>query len=243
MLKKKLLILSWCTALLGFGCTAPVLRQDIPVSTNPMGAKIYADGKPAGQTPTTVSLERTRNHILTLVKDNYQQQDVVITRQYQSNKVLMNAVMSGVNSGLFFKNKQMGLSSGMGSISSQEQTGEAYVLVPAAVSVNLVPLSGSPTPAPAATWPGQATVTADDSQGAAANQDVSATDLLKAGIAAGAAVAAAQAKPIEKNWDTSSSTKSYVRPDGTRVTKKSGTSVGVGVDPAGLVNTLDKLFN
>lgn len=243
MLKKNLLILLWGTALFGFGCTAPVLRQDIPVSTNPMGAKIYADGKPAGQTPTTVSLERTRNHILTLVKENYHQQDVVITRQYQSNKVMMNAVMSGVNSGLFFKNTQMGLSSGMSAISSQEQTGEAYLLAPATVSVNLVPLSGASTQSPDAGGYQQPPVTGTDSQPAPTDQDISATDLLKTGIAAGAAVGAAQAKPIEKNWETSSSTKSYVRPDGTQVTKKSSTSVGVGVNPAGLVNTLEKLFN
>ena len=73
-------------ALLGFGCSTPVLRQDIPVSSNPMGAKIYADGQFAGQTPGTVSLERTKDHILTLVMDNYRQEDVEIRKQYQSKK-------------------------------------------------------------------------------------------------------------------------------------------------------------
>ncbi len=125
---------SSCYALFGFGCETMVLRQDIPVSTNPMGAKIYANGNLVGQTPGTVSLERTRNHILTLVKENYRRQDVVITKQYQSNKVLMNAVRSGLDAGLFFKDKRMGINSGFGSISRQEETGEAYVLVPTTVS-------------------------------------------------------------------------------------------------------------
>lgn len=187
-----------------------------------------------GKTPATVSLERTRDHILTLVKDNYHQQDVVVTRQYQSGKVMRNAVLSGVNSGLFFKDKRMGVSSGMSSLSRQEQTGEAYILVPATVSVSLTPLDGSaPVPAAAAGYvpsPG-----ADGSSPAAG--------VLEAGVVAGAAIGAAQAKPIEKQWQTSSSSKSYVTPDGTQVTKKSSTSVGVGVNPAGVLNVLDKLFN
>ena len=241
MLKKKHFILLWCTALFGFGCTVPVLRQDVPVSTNPMGAKIYVNGKLEGQTPATVSLERTRNHILTLVKENYRQQDVVITKQYQSDKVLMNAVLTGVNSGLFFKDKRMGISSGMSSISRQEETGEAYVLVPPAVSINLVPLSGAPLPFPADEGYSAGPVT-QSSQSAPSDSGISAAGLLKAGVVAGAAVGAAQAKPIEKKWQTSSSTKSYVRPDGTQVTKKSSSSVGVGIDPAGLVKTLDTLF-
>jgi hypothetical protein len=241
MMKKKYVIMLCCCALFGFGCETKVLRQDIPVSTNPMGAKIYANGNFVGQTPDTVSLERTRNHILTLVKDNYRQQDVVITKQYQSNKVLMNAVRSGLDSGLFFKDKRMGINSGFGSISRQEETGEAYALVPTTVSVNLVPLSGLPVPSPAAAgYP--ADTAAVDSHAVPGDMDVTAKDVLQAGVVAGAAAGAAQAKPIEKNWQTSSSSKSYVEPDGTRVTKKSSTSVGVSVDPSQIITTLDTLF-
>ncbi|MDD2321408.1 MAG: PEGA domain-containing protein [Geobacteraceae bacterium] len=241
MIKKKYVIGLCCCALFGFGCETKVLRQDIPVSTNPMGAKIYADGNFVGQTPGTVSLERTRNHILTLVKENYRQQDVVITKQYQSNKVLMNAVRSGLDSGLFFKDKRMGINSGFGSISRQEETGEAYNLVPATVSVSLLPLSGAAlSPAGAGGYPADAA--AVDSQPVPANQDITARDVVQAGVVAGAAVGAAQVKPIEKNWQTSSSSKSYVEPDGTQVTKKSSTSVGVSVNPAQIINTLDTLF-
>jgi len=242
MLKMKCFILLVGLALFAVGCQPTVLRQDIPVSTNPMGATIYADGKLVGQTPCTVSLDRTNNHILTLVKDTYRQQDVVITKQYQSNKVLRNAVMSGVNSGLFFKDKRMGVSSGFGSISGQEATGEAYILVPATVSVDLTPSNGSTIVSSGAEgYPTASSAVA--SQDISANSDISATDVLKAGIVAGAAVGAAEAKPIEKNWQTSSSSHSYVRPDGTEVTKKSSTSAGVSFNPAGLLNTIDTLFN
>jgi len=124
---------------LGTGCSMQVLRQDIPVSTNPMGAQIYVDGQFAGTTPGTVSLERTRNHIITLVKEDHRQEDVVIRKQYQQDHVLRKAVQSGLNSGLFFKDPLTGLQSGFGSMSAQEGTGEAYVLVPPAVKVDLLP--------------------------------------------------------------------------------------------------------
>ena len=124
------------------GCARTVLKQDIPVTTNPMGAMIYTNGQLMGATPGTVSLERNRNHILTLIKENYRQEDVIITKQYQKDRVYLKAIQSGVNSGLFFKNPAMGINSGMDSISAQEETGEAYVLSPPAVKVDLKPLSG-----------------------------------------------------------------------------------------------------
>jgi hypothetical protein len=241
MLKPKYVFVVFCSALFLSGCETIVLRQDIPVSTNPMGARIFANGQYVGQTPATVSLERTKNHILTLVKENYRQEDVVISRQYQSDKVLMNAVLTGVNSGLFFKDKRMGVSSGMGSISRQEATGEAYILVPPAVKVSLIPLDGSSALAPdAGGYP--ASPSAVDSRSSSVNTGFTADDALKAGIVAGVVAGTAQAKPIEKKWETSSTSKSYVKSDGTVVTKKSSTSVGVSVNPSGLVQALDILF-
>lgn len=243
MLAMKYAVVVFCiVALFGGGCETVVLRQDIPVSTNPMGARILADGKPAGQTPGAVSLERNRDHILTLVKDNYQQVDIVISRQYQSNKVLMKAVQSGVNSGLFFKNAGMGMNSGFNSISNQESTGEAYVLVPPSVAVVLIPLQGQA----ARPAQGQAYPAAPSSGGPPpppASTDIATKDLIQAGVIAGAVVGANQAKPVEKKWETSSSSRTYREPDGTVVTKKSSTSVSVGVNPAGLMNALDTLFS
>jgi len=239
MMNRKLFIVTAIISLLGFGCETPILRQDIPVSTNPMGAKIYADGQLAGQTPGTVSLERTRDHILTLVKENYRQEDVVIRKQYQSDKVLMKAVQSGVNSGLFFKDTRMAVNSGYNSISRQEESGEAYILIPPAVKISLVPLYGPPPGSPGA---GGYPPAAVDSPTPPADTGLTAKDMLKAGIVAGAAAGAAQTKPIEKKWETSSSSKSYTKPDGTMVTEKSSTSVGVSVNPAGLLNALDTLF-
>jgi hypothetical protein len=248
MIKKKYFFLLCFIAFLGSGCETPILRQDIPVSSNPMGAKIYADGRFFGQTPGTVSLERTRDHILTIVKENYRQEDLMIRKQYQSDRVLMKAIQSGVNSGLFFKDTRMGVNSGFSSISRQEETGEAFILVPPAVMVNLIPLYGPPsdTPVPPPGSPpyqgtpyGQSPSAYDSPS---ANTGNTVKDVLKAGVVAGAAAGAAQAKPIEKRWETSSSSRSYTQSDGTRVTEKSGTSVGVSVNPAAAMGSLIDLL-
>lgn len=249
MSNNKICVSAVIIAVLLYGCTPAVLKQTIPVSTNPMGAKIYVNGQVAGQTPGTVSLERNRDHILTLVKDNYRQEDVVIRKQYQSGKVFMKAIQSGVNSGLFFKDAGMALSSGYGSYSRQEETGEAYILTPPAVKLDLTPLHepvksnvNSPSGVSRA-----GTVSTDETSQASVSHPsdtgLAAKDVLKAGIVAGAAVGASQAKPIEKKWDTSSSSKTYTKPDGTIVTEKSSTSVGVGVNPAGMIKLLDALFD
>jgi hypothetical protein len=225
-------------AFLGSGCSVPVLKQDIPVTTNPMGAKIFTDGKLAGQTPGTVSLERNRDHILTLVKDDYRQEDVIIRKQYQSDKVFMKAIQSGVNSGLFFKDPRMAVNSGYSSISRQEESGEAYILDPSAVKVTLTPLSGITSPVEQ----GLTAMPPATADAPVADKGITVKDVLKAGIIAGAAVGATQVKPAEKKWETSSSSQSYVKPDGTKVTEKSSTSVGVSFNPAGMVNALDVLF-
>ncbi len=232
MIHSKLYLIMGLIVFIGIGCSQPILKQDIPVTTNPAGARIYANGQLVGSTPGSISLERNRDHIVTLMKENYRQEDVVVRRQYQQGKVLMKAVQSGVNSGLFFKDSRMGINSGMGSISMQESTGEAYILVPPVIVMNLSGLYGPPAP-PAIYTPDAGPNTSGSSPG---------RDLLTAGVVAGAAVGAAQSKPIEKKWETSSSSRSYVKPDGTKVTEKSSTSVGVSFNPAGMANIIDTLF-
>lgn len=238
--------------LIGFGCSQPVLKQDIPITTNPMGARIYANGQPVGATPTTVSLERNRDHILTLVKDRYRQEDVVITRQYQKERVYLKAIQSGVNSGLFFKDPRMGINSGMGSIATQEETGEAYVLVPPAVKLTLTPLSDPSGAAPAGTGPArsapaQSTVSEGSSQAGQSSETMNAPpldnkEMARGLLKIGAAAALTQMRPLEKKVETSSSSKTSVRPDGTVVREQSSTSVGASINPAGLVDALDILF-
>ncbi len=248
MILRKSILLFLLVALTGFGCETVILKQDIPVSTNPMGAKIYANGNYVGKTPATVSLERTRDHIITLVKDDYRQADVAIQRRYQSEKVLMNAVRSGINAGTFFKDTRMGVNSGFSSSSRAEETGEAYLLVPPVVRVDLVPVSGAVSSGPpqGPRRGGAAASDAPDSQVLDSDypqeQKFTGQDAVRAGVVAGAAAAAAQVKPIEKKWETSSSMRTYLKPDGSVVRESSGTSVGVSVNPLGLLNLIDKFM-
>ena len=239
MLDKKLLPVLFFLVFFSFGCETVVLRQEIPVTTNPMGARIYVNGQPRGQTPGEVSLERNKNHVITLVKDGYRQEDVVIQRQYQSTKVLMKAIHSGISAGSFFKDTGMGINSGFSSMSNQEATGEAYLLVPPAVKVNLYPLSGYPADDRGTGWRPSGSPAADVPPPPEA--DLTPKDLLKAGIIAGS-VAAAQSKPIEKKWETSSSSRTYTRSDGTMVSEKSSTSVGVGINPLGVLELIDLIM-
>lgn len=141
-MSKRLLPLA-CAALL-CACAPTVMTQPVPVSTDPTGVNVAVDGKPACVAPCQVDLARNQDHILTLTKEGYRQQDVVIKRQYQANKVLLNALNQGAQSANFFKDGWMGANQGLMSMNSQEQTGEAYVLSPSTVSLRLVPVGGFP---------------------------------------------------------------------------------------------------
>ena len=234
--------LTW--ALLGAGCVPEVYKQSVPVSTNPMGAKVYVDGKLAGETPTAVELERTKSHVLTLVKENYRQADVVIHRKKNSEQQLFKAINSGVSTGMFFKDPSMGMMRGMDSYNMQEKTGEAYELYPSAVTIDLKPLDGGKG---GAVGGGDTTSEAqgvkepvEDQTGAVQRDDGKA--LVKGALGAAAVAGAVAVGTREKQWQTSSSTKTSVRPDGTVVTQKTSTSVGVGVNPAGVMNLIDTLY-
>ncbi len=146
---------------LAAGCTPAVKTQSIPVSTNPMGATVYADGKVACTSPCVVDLPRNADHIITIKKDQFRQQDIIIKRVYQQEKVMMKAVSQGMQSssmaiGSGGDKTAWGVMQGVNSIDSQEDSGDAYVLAPSAVSVRLMPLtpqanyeiSGSTAPSP-----------------------------------------------------------------------------------------------
>lgn len=241
-MKFKMLLPLLLLAFFCVGCDVPVLKQDIPVSTDPIGAKMYVDGQYAGDTPGSVSLERAKDHMLTLIKENYNQVDVPITRKYQKEQVIMNAVNRGLQDGVFFNNTAMGVNSGVNSINYQKQTGEAYVLEPSYVKVKLYPAG---TPQPEYKPDTQTQTSAPAGQQTSTTQGQSDTDskyLVKEGLKIGAAAALSNAQPVEKKQEISSSHKTYQKSDGTVVTKSSSTSVSVGFNPAGLVNVIDKLF-
>lgn len=55
------------------GCATQATRlQKIPVTSNPVQARISVDGQEIGYTPLTLSLPRDRNHIIKIEKDGYE---------------------------------------------------------------------------------------------------------------------------------------------------------------------------
>lgn len=154
------LLSSCCALALLAACQPTVLTQPIAVSTNPAGARVKADDGQTCQTPCQVTLTRNADHALSISKDGFREQSILIHRQYQSDRVMTRAVNDGVQSGQFFKNPYMGINSGVQSLDEQEKTGEAYLLVPSAVNVALVPVGAAH--APAAALPGMESLDASD---------------------------------------------------------------------------------
>ncbi len=116
------------------GCGVP--KQKIPVSTNPIGATVYADGKKTCISPCSVSFDRKSDHLLTIVMEGYEQEDLEITRQFMPDEAIRDGIISGVLKG--GDPKEVGTEVAK-EVDEQERSGEAYELVPAIVTVKLRP--------------------------------------------------------------------------------------------------------
>ena len=83
---------SFCT-----GCATIVkgTTQEIPVSSEPTGARVSVDGSAAGTTPTTVTLSRKANHMVTIEKEGFQSESVAITKS-MSAAVAGNIIAGGL---------------------------------------------------------------------------------------------------------------------------------------------------
>lgn len=208
------------------GCSA--VTQNIPVSTNPSGAQVIADGKEMCTSPCSVDLETTQAHILTLKKDGYKQADVQIQQKYDTGGVTRDAVKSGM------QNQEMGgsiegsIAGALISTEMSEENGEAYTLTPSSVVVNLVP-EGQEGQSGLVQQKAEVKTTEPATIGDALEKD--------GGKAAESALeeAAIQAAPevgTHKSWDSSHSS-THMNKDGSMDTHKSSssTSVGVKVNP------------
>lgn len=136
MLKKltNVVLMAFCLSMLA-ACGAP--KQKIPVSTNPLGATIYADGKKICTSPCSVTLTRDSNHLLTIVKDGYEQVDMEISRQFMPDEAIRDGIITGVLKGGDPKEVGQEVAKEM---DEQERSGEAYELVPDIVTVTLTPV-------------------------------------------------------------------------------------------------------
>ena len=107
------------------GCATIVkgTTQEVPVSSEPTGARVSVDGSAAGTTPTTVTLSRKSNHMVTIEKEGFQSESVAITKS-------MGAAVAGniIAGGL--------VGWGVDAVS-----GAQYNLHPSTVNVRLQPLA------------------------------------------------------------------------------------------------------
>ncbi|WP_319471208.1 PEGA domain-containing protein [uncultured Pseudodesulfovibrio sp.] len=111
-------------------------KQKIPVSTNPLGATVYADGRKICTTPCAVRFDKQSNHLLTIVKDGYEQVDLEITRQFMPDEAIRDGAIYGILKGGDPKDVAGEVAK---EVDEQERTGEAYELVPSIVTVTLTP--------------------------------------------------------------------------------------------------------
>ncbi|WP_319583585.1 PEGA domain-containing protein [uncultured Pseudodesulfovibrio sp.] len=135
MARTKAIVAGLACLLLVSACGVPM--QKIPVSTDPLGATVYADGKKTcASTPCSVSLDRKSDHLLTIVKDGYEQEEIVLHRQFKPDK----AIRDGFISGMILGDGPEGVASRTAKeVDEQERSGEAYVLTPSIVTIKLTP--------------------------------------------------------------------------------------------------------
>jgi hypothetical protein len=119
--------------------------QNIPVSSNPVGAQVMADGQAVGTTPCNVTLKRTQPHILTVKKDGYKQVDVQITRKYDTAGVTRDATQSGLWQSSNGADAEGAVANALMSVGAEEESGDAYVLSPASVVVRLQAENATPS--------------------------------------------------------------------------------------------------
>jgi hypothetical protein len=107
------------------GC-ATVIKgssQSIQVSSDPPAADILLDEKLVGQTPKTLALKRNSNYLITVQKNGFEQQSVPVVKDV---------------GGAVWGNMLLG---GMVGWGVDAASGAQYNLLPASVTVKLVPIN------------------------------------------------------------------------------------------------------
>ncbi len=257
------IVISACFALAA--CQAAT--QNIPVSTNPMGATVYADGKEVCTSPCNVTLEKTQAHILTVKKPGYKQADVQVTQVYDTAGVIRDSAATGTWQNSVGTNTEGSVANALMTAGAKEEDGSAYVLSPSSVVITLVPEGGVKQTAQAEpVVDGDAPITIDSSQLSPEDQaklfgnsssNVQTTEPATMGSAVqerpeealeGVLEGAAEAAPTihsKKQLSHSSSSSTSMNSDGSMTTHSSSTStsVGVSVNPAkaglGLLHLLE----
>lgn len=117
-----------------FAACATVVKgssQDVPISSDPAGAKVFVDSVPVGTTPTTVNLACGRTHTVRIEKEGYLPHEELVAQS-----------TSGWIAGNI-------LAGGLIGVCVDAATGAMFNLEPEQISANLV--KSAPQPAAAVT--------------------------------------------------------------------------------------------
>jgi len=120
-------------------CGVP--KQKIPVSTDPQGAVIYADGVKVCTSPCSVSFDKKSDHLVTIVKEGHEQEEIVVRRQFAPDDAIRGGIISGVILG---GNPKEVAAETAKKVDEQERSGEAYKLVPSIITIKLRPRANRP---------------------------------------------------------------------------------------------------
>jgi hypothetical protein len=118
----------------------PVATQAVGVASSPLGAKVYVDGIEKGVTPTTVVLEKNRDHLISIVKDGWEPLFVPVNHRIDEARLSLEALRSGVRDARFWKDASQGFDSAVNVYEVNERTGQYNNLFPTNVTVTLKPL-------------------------------------------------------------------------------------------------------
>jgi len=138
-------------------------RQEIPITSNPQGAKIIVDGEEMGYAPLNLKLKRKKNHIMRIEKEGFNPLEIRISRgtatSYADTSFVMNAFWGFVGSiggaialsgGRFSKmgdSALLGLVIGwVGSTGIDYLSGADYTLSPKNLNVTLTKMEGKSQP-------------------------------------------------------------------------------------------------
>ena len=75
--------------------------QKIPVTSSPMGAKIFVDGKERGETPMELALKRKQDHLIRIELEGYDPYEISIGRKKSPWKsIIGNMIIGGLPFGM-----------------------------------------------------------------------------------------------------------------------------------------------
>ncbi len=75
--------------------------EKIPVTSSPMGAKIFVDGKEKGETPLELTLKRKQDHLIRIELDGYDPYEISIGRKKSPWKSIVgNLIVGGLPFGM-----------------------------------------------------------------------------------------------------------------------------------------------